>query len=158
MLLLNLGEGCPDGLPGNNSCLVAQGLPIVLLGKGDGQTRLKTIKDEEHMRMPCNFHTQGAWMVCPDLDSQVCILDREHKVVAQLGDGKPENGDVGSRRSQLRPQFTPGKFITLHDAIFLHNGNILVAEWLPIGRLTLCAGLNGAPDGRSLLIRDQRWA
>ena len=76
-------------------------------------------------------------MVCPDLDSQVCILDREFNVVAQLGDGKAENGEVGSRRSQSRSQFTPGKFITPHDAIFLHNGDILVAEWLPIGRITL---------------------
>jgi hypothetical protein len=98
---------------------------------------LRTIKDEAHMRLPCNFHTQGEWMVCPDLDSQVCILDREFNVVAQLGDGKAENGEVGSRRSQSRPQYTPGKFITPHDAIFLHNGDILVAEWLPIGRITL---------------------
>jgi len=100
-------------------------------------THLKTLKDEEHVRMPCNFHTQGEKMVCPDLDSQVCILDREFNVVAQLGDGKAENGDVGSRRTQSRSQFTAGKFITPHDAIFLHNGDILVAEWLPIGRLTL---------------------
>ena len=98
---------------------------------------LRTIKDEAHMRLPCNFHTQGEWMVCPDLDSQVCILDREFNVVAQLGDGKAENGEVGSRRSQSRTQFTPGKFITPHDAIFLHDGDILVAEWLPIGRITL---------------------
>jgi hypothetical protein len=98
---------------------------------------LRTIKDEAHLRMPCNFHTQGEWMVCPDLDSQVCILDREFNVAAQLGDGRAENGEVGSRRSQSRPQFTPGKFITPHDAIFLHNGDILVAEWLPIGRITL---------------------
>jgi hypothetical protein len=100
-------------------------------------SHLRTIKDESRLRMPCNFHTQGEWMVCPDLDSQVCILDREHKVVAQLGDGKVENGGVGSRRDQSRSQFTAGKFITPHDAIFLHNGDILVAEWLPIGRLTL---------------------
>ena len=98
---------------------------------------LKTLKDEKLMRMPCNFHTQGEWMVCPDLDSQVCILDRDLKVVAQLGDGKAENGEVGSRRGQSRSQFTSGKFITPHDAIFLQNGDILVAEWLPIGRLTL---------------------
>jgi len=44
------------------------------------------------------------------------ILDREHQVVEQLGDGKRENGDVGSRRSQSRAQFTPGNFITPHDA------------------------------------------
>jgi hypothetical protein len=98
---------------------------------------LKTIKNEEHIRMPCNFHTQGEWMVCPDLDSQVYILDRELNVVAQLGDGKAENGEVGSRRGQSRSQFTSGKFMTPHDAIFLQNGDVLVAEWLPIGRLTL---------------------
>jgi hypothetical protein len=98
-------------------------------------THLRTIRNE--VRMPCNFHVQGKWMVCPDLDSQVCILDRNYNVVARLGDGKMENGDVGSRRGQSRSQFTPGKFITPHDAIFLHNSDILVVEWLPIGRITL---------------------
>lgn len=98
---------------------------------------LQTIKDEAHLRMPCHFHVQGEWMVCPDLDSQVCILDRDYKVVAQLGDGQAANGKVGSRRGESRSQFTPGQFITPHDAIFLQNGDILVAEWLPIGRITL---------------------
>jgi hypothetical protein len=98
---------------------------------------IRTIKDEARLRMPCHFHTQGEWMVCPDLDSQVCILDREYKVIARLGDGQAANGEVGSRRDQKRSQFTPGQFITPHAAIFLHGGNILVAEWLPIGRITL---------------------
>jgi len=71
------------------------------------------------------------------LDSQVCILDRDYKVVAQLGDGRAHNGKVGSRRTQTRDQFTPGEFICPHDAIFLANGDILVSEWLPIGRITL---------------------
>jgi hypothetical protein len=98
---------------------------------------LQTIKDDSHIRMPCHFHTRNEWMVCPDLDSQVCILDRDYKVVEQLGDGQASNGEVGSRRKQTRNEFTPGQFITPHAAIFLHAGDILVAEWLPIGRLTL---------------------
>jgi hypothetical protein len=102
----------------------------------DGR-HLRTVKDEDHLRMPCYFHTRGDLMVCPDLDSQVCLLDRDYKVVAQLGDGQAQNGKVGSRRSQSRSEFTPGKFITPHSAIFLQNGDILVAEWLPIGRITL---------------------
>ncbi|HEY1848348.1 MAG TPA: hypothetical protein VGG37_04030 [Opitutaceae bacterium] len=102
----------------------------------DGAHR-KTVKDEAHLRMPCYFSIRGDLMVCPDLDSQVCLLDRDYKVVAQLGDGQAENGKVGSRRNQTRGQFTPGKFITPHAAIFLHSGDILVAEWLPIGRITL---------------------
>lgn len=102
----------------------------------DGQ-HVRTIKQDPKLRMPCNFDIRGDLMVCPDLDSQVCLLDREYNVVAQLGDGIAENGNVGSRRKQTRNQFTAGKFITPHDAIFLQNGDILVAEWLPIGRLTL---------------------
>ena len=97
---------------------------------------LRTIKDDARLRMPCHFDTQKEWMVCPDLDSQVCILDREFQVVAQLGDGRASNGEVGSRRKQSRSEFTPGEFITPHAAIFLAGGDILVAEWLPIGRIT----------------------
>ena len=108
----------------------------------DGK-HLRTIQDEARLRMPCHFHTRGEWMVCPDLDSQVCILDRDYKVVAQLGDGQANNGKVGSRRGQKRPDFTPGQFITPHDAIFLQNGDILVAEWLPIGRITLLRKVAG---------------
>jgi hypothetical protein len=102
-----------------------------------GGAHLRTVKDEAHMRMPCHFDVRGDLMVCPDLDSQVCLLDRDYRVVAQLGDGQAINGKVGSRRDQSRDQFTPGRFITPHAAIFLKSGDILVAEWLPIGRLTL---------------------
>jgi hypothetical protein len=100
-------------------------------------THRRTIKDDTRLRMPCHFHQRGDLLVCPDLDSQVCLLNREFEVVAQLGDGQAINGKVGSRRDQGRGDFTPGKFITPHAAIFLASGDILVAEWLPIGRLTL---------------------
>lgn len=98
---------------------------------------LRTIKDDTRLRMPCDFDVRGDWMVCPDLASQVCILDRDYRVVAQLGDGNAANGKVGSRRGQARDEFTPGQFICPHDASYLENGDILVAEWLPIGRITL---------------------
>jgi hypothetical protein len=102
-----------------------------------GGQHLRTIKSDPLLRQPCHFDVRGDLMVCPDLDSQVCLLDKDYHVVAQLGDGIAENGKVGSRRGQSRAEFTPGKFITPHGAIFLNNGDILVAEWLPIGRLTL---------------------
>ena len=108
----------------------------------DGR-HLRTVKDEAHLRKPCHFHVRDDLMVCPDLDSQVCLLDRDYRVVAQLGDGQAANGKVGSRRKQSRDQFTPGQFICPHDAIFLQNGDILVTEWLPIGRITLLRRMAG---------------
>jgi hypothetical protein len=86
--------------------------------------------------MPCHFDFRGDLALCPDLDSQVCLLDRHYGVVAQLGDGIAANGKVGSRRTQSRGEFTPGQFICPHAAIFLQSGDILVVEWLPIGRIT----------------------
>ena len=70
-------------------------------------THLQTIKDDSRLRMPCHFHTKNEWMVCPDLDSQVCILDRDYKVVAQLGDGQATNGEVGPAASRPETSSLP---------------------------------------------------
>lgn len=82
--------------------------------------------------MPCNFDIRGELMLVPDIKSVVTLLDGDNRVVAQLGDGDPSN-----LRNAPRDQFIPGKFIHPHDALFLRNGNIVVVEWVPIGRITL---------------------
>jgi len=84
------------------------------------------------MRQPCNFAIHGEEMLVPDLRSVVTLLDKDNKVIVQLGDGDPTN-----LRNAPRCSFLPGKFIHPHEAIFLRNGDILVAEWVPIGRITL---------------------
>ena len=84
------------------------------------------------IRMPCHFKTRGEIMLVPDLESVVTLLDKDNKVIVHLGDGHPSN-----LRGQPRDKFIPGKFIHPHSAIFLKNGDILVAEWVPIGRITL---------------------
>lgn len=89
------------------------------------------------MRQPCHFKTRGDEMLVPDLDSVVTLLDKSNRVIAQLGDGNPSN-----LRGAPRSAFLPGKFIHPHAANFLHNGDILVAEWVPIGRLTLLRKLS----------------
>jgi hypothetical protein len=85
------------------------------------------------MRLPCHFDVRGGDLLVPDLQSIVTILDHDNKVVAQLGDG----AGVPDLRGHPRSEFLPGKFIHPHSAKFLHNGDILVVEWLPIGRVTL---------------------
>lgn len=84
------------------------------------------------MRLPCHFSIRNGEMLVPDLQSIVTILDPYNSVIAQIGDGDPTN-----LRDHPRADFVPGKFIHPHDAIFLRNGDILVAEWVPIGRVTL---------------------
>jgi DNA-binding beta-propeller fold protein YncE len=84
------------------------------------------------MRQPCHFDTRGDIMLVPDLDSVVTLLDKDNRVIASLGDGAPSK-----LRDRPHSEFIPGKFIHPHDAILLRNGDILVAEWVPIGRVTL---------------------
>lgn len=86
----------------------------------------------EGMRQPCHFKTRGDLLLVPDLSSVVTLLDKDNKVVVHLGDGDPSN-----LRGASRDKFIPGKFIHPHTAMFLKNGDILVAEWVPIGRVTL---------------------
>jgi hypothetical protein len=86
----------------------------------------------EGLRMPCHFKTRGDVLLVPDLESVVTLLDANDKVIAHLGDGHPS-----SLRGAPREQFIEGKFIHPHTAIFLRSGDILVAEWVPVGRVTL---------------------
>ena len=76
-------------------------------------------------------------MLVPDLESVITILDARNDVIAHLGDGRPSG-----LRDHPRNDFVPTKFIHPHDAMFLRNGDILVAEWVPIGRVTLLRSLN----------------
>ncbi|RYF10911.1 MAG: hypothetical protein EOO77_20520 [Oxalobacteraceae bacterium] len=86
----------------------------------------------EGMRRPCHIHYKGDLALVPDLDSVITVLDKENKVVASLGDGAPSG-----LRDAPREEFIPGKFIHPHAAVWINRRDILVCEWVPIGRLTL---------------------
>ena len=83
------------------------------------------------MRRPCHIHYNHGLVLVPDLDSIVTILDKDNKVVAGLGDGAPDD-----LRDAPREKFIPGKFIHPHAAIWMNEKDILVVEWVPIGRIT----------------------
>ncbi len=68
---------------------------------------------------PCNADIMGDYMLVPDLDGPLVILDKENKVVSVIEVGKLL-GDYGFRHP--------------HDAIWLANGDIAVCTWNP-GRL-----------------------
>lgn len=86
----------------------------------------------DDMRSPCHFHTRGELMVIPDLDSRVLLVDRNNKLVANLGQGPGWRG----LRDKPRDKFPPGQFVAPHSAYFDHEGNIFVVEWVEVGRVT----------------------
>ncbi|HEY2842897.1 MAG TPA: hypothetical protein VGJ09_04575 [Bryobacteraceae bacterium] len=82
---------------------------------------------------PCHFHEHKGMIVVPDLASRVTVLDKDNKIVVHLGEGLVGNPP---RTTDDRSKFVPGQFVNPHGACFDHNGNIFVAEWVEIGRVT----------------------
>ena len=55
--------------------------------------------------------------------------------LADLGDDS-EPATWRELRTKSRDAFKPGKFVCPHGACFDHKGNIFVAEWVEVGRVT----------------------
>jgi hypothetical protein len=85
----------------------------------------------DELRSPCHFDTRGELLLVPDLEARVTLLDKDNKLVVQLGDG--ENFGL---RDKPREQFVAGKFIAPHSACFDNEGSIFVVEWVEVGRVT----------------------
>jgi hypothetical protein len=83
---------------------------------------------------PCHFHEHKGTIVVPDLWARVTLLDRQNRVVAQLGEAGVDSWK--EIRKGPREAFTPGKFVCPHGACFDHDGNIFVVEWVEVGRVT----------------------
>ena len=86
------------------------------------------------VNQPCHFHERKGVVLIPDLAARVTLLGPDNRVIAHLGEDT--TGNWQELRKQPREQFVPGKFVSPHGACFDHDGNIFVAEWVEIGRLT----------------------
>lgn len=87
-------------------------------------------------RLPCHFHERNGLVVIADLQGRVTLMDKQNRLVAHLGDAGPASPPNPPRATTDRASFVPGQFIHPHGASFDHEGNIFVAEWVEIGRLT----------------------
>jgi hypothetical protein len=84
---------------------------------------------------PCHFGIyKNGDMVMPDLFARVTLLDRQNKIILELGDDS--QSDYNATRKLTRDHFTPGKFVCPHGACFDHAGNIYVVEWVEVGRVS----------------------
>jgi sugar lactone lactonase YvrE len=95
----------------------------------------KHIDFVEDFPAPCHFNIyKNGDVVVPDLFARVTLLDRNNKVIEQLGDDSQSK--YMETRKLTRDHFTPGKFVCPHGACFDHAGNIFVVEWVEVGRVS----------------------
>ncbi|HWF19211.1 MAG TPA: twin-arginine translocation signal domain-containing protein [Verrucomicrobiae bacterium] len=76
------------------------------------------------VRNPCCFYQHKGNLFIPDLASRVTIIDRDDKVVAQLGDGKDKKDK----------DTNPGLFAAPHALTVDSRGDLYVVEWVGFGR------------------------
>jgi hypothetical protein len=87
--------------------------------------------------LPCHFytHAKSGDMVVPDLGARITLFDKNMKLIGHLGDDSAAKTWRDTRKL-TRDKFTPGKFVCPHGACFDRKGNIFVAEWVEVGRVT----------------------
>jgi DNA-binding beta-propeller fold protein YncE len=129
---------CPHGI----ICDTRGNQPVITIAdRGNNRIQNFTL-DAKHIEfiggtnLPCHFNIyDNGDVVVPDLGARVTLLDRNNKVITQLGDDSSANS-WKSLRKEPREKFIPGKFICPHGACFDHSGNIFVVEWVEIGRVS----------------------
>lgn len=99
----------------------------------------KHLRTQDGFLFPADIDVKGDLMLLPDLHSRITILDKQNKVVAQLGDDEAWRAKALDKSFALRTKrhlWEPGKFVHPHDACFDSEGNIFVAEWVVTGRVS----------------------
>jgi sugar lactone lactonase YvrE len=100
----------------------------------DGTPR-HVVKDG--VRWPSIFEFRGDVLLMPDLKAVVTLFDANNKPLVQLGDARmPDGKTYEGIRDKDRSVFQPGKFVAPHGACFDKAGNIFVAEWVEVGRVS----------------------
>jgi hypothetical protein len=86
-------------------------------------------------RLPCRFYEYKGDVVIPDLNGRVTLMDKSNQIFGHLGDSREADNQF-PLRGQTRDKFVPGEFFCPHGTCFDHAGNILVVEWVEVGRVT----------------------
>ena len=118
-----------------------QGAPVLVVADRRNNRLQRFTLDGKHLdfitgfKLPCHFDAHKDLVVVPDLQGRVTLVDRDNRIVEHLGDSNNTAGTF-PLRTQPREAFVPGEFICPHGACFDHDGNIFVAEWVEVGRVT----------------------
>jgi hypothetical protein len=96
---------------------------------------VKTVDGTENdfLRLPSVLSIRGTEVAIGDLAGRVTILDKDNKLITQLGD----SGDEKKRATnKITPdQWVDGQFIAPHGLSWDRQGNIYIAEWNLSGRV-----------------------
>jgi hypothetical protein len=115
--------------------------PVLTVADRSNQRLQRFTLDGKHIDFiygtpaPCHFSVyKNGDMLIPDLFARVTLMDRDNKIITNLGDDS--HSDYMATRKLSRDHFKPGKFVCPHGACFDREGNIYVVEWVEVGRVS----------------------
>ncbi len=126
-----------DDRPGRDAGLVVCDRANARLQYFDADDKFTGVVPD--MLFPAAVDTRGEVMMVPDLHARITLFDKDNHVIAQLGDDPAWREQVLADNFAMRRQpdrWENGRFVHPHDACFDHDGNIYVAEWVAIGRVS----------------------
>lgn len=87
-----------------------------------------------HLRRPCQVSFHGEHALVSELEGRVTVLDKDHAMVAFLGDNpaKAQWAQYGLRPDEIAPAY----FSAAHGCFIDREANIFVSDWNRTGRVT----------------------
>lgn len=99
---------------------------------------------EDFLTSPDIFAADGDWLIIPELEARITILDQDDRLVCHLGSNEEVVRDPGWPNET---PLVPGKFNSPHSATADSSGNIYVVEWRIGGRVLKLEKYGGLPTG-----------
>jgi len=88
---------------------------------------------QKDLRMPAAVHIRGDYALIPELQGRVTVLDKDGRIVAQVGDNP-----VASQRANFAlpiDQWKDGICNSPHGGSIDKDGNLIITEWSQFGHL-----------------------
>lgn len=128
----------------------------ILIAEVDGQPLLHIAVDEPsaikrftldglfHSLLPGEFlhprniipNPQGNLWAIPEMQGRLTLLDPRTGASAHLGHWAKSMPEIFELRRGPRETFPSGRFVSAHGAAFFPNGDMIVTEWVEVGRVS----------------------
>jgi hypothetical protein len=96
---------------------------------------------QKDLRMPAAVHIRGDYAVFPELQGRVTVLDKEGRIVAQVGDNPNEKQRANFPLPQA--EWKVGICNSPHGASIDRDGSLIVSEWSKFGHMHKFAQATG---------------
>ena len=85
---------------------------------------------------PRNIYARGNLWAIPEMGGRLTLIDRSMGTIHHLGHWGKTMEEIFELRKGVRESFPGGIFASAHGVSFLSNGDLIVAEWLEVGRVS----------------------